>query len=74
MSNSYENFKKYQVTDVETVEEFQNKYHKPARYTERGEEYVKCVINSSYEELRKYGFTIITHHDSITGKCVSFYK
>lgn len=72
-NTSYENFKKYQVTDVKSVEEFHNKYHKHDRYLGRGQDYAQCVINSSIEELKKYGFTIITHHDSNTGECVSYY-
>jgi hypothetical protein len=68
----YETFKKYQV-EANSVEDFHNKYHKESRYTDRGKEYMECVIKTSYEELEKDGFTFITHHDSKTGETVSYY-
>lgn len=71
--SSYENFKKYEVKDVNSVKEFHDKYHKECRYTGRGQDYAQCVINSSVEDLKKYGFTFITHHDSKTSECVSYY-
>lgn len=74
MSKAYETFKKYQVTDVSTVEEFLQKYTKFSRHEGRGEEYVKTRIKSYKEELEKEGFTFMTHHESKTGECVSFYK
>lgn len=72
--SSYDNFKKYEVKDVKTVEEFHKKYHRHDRFEGRGKEYAQCVINTSYKELEEDGFTIITHHDSNTGQCVAFYK
>ncbi len=67
-------FREYQVNDVKTVEEFCNKYYKNKSFIDRGDEYVKCVIESNYKYLQKFGYTFITHHDSITGEIVSFYK
>jgi hypothetical protein len=72
--SGYDSFKKYQVTDVQTVEEFLKKYTKYKAHEGRGDEYVKVRIASFKEELEKYGYCFITHHDSITGECVSFYK
>jgi folate-dependent tRNA-U54 methylase TrmFO/GidA len=68
----YESFKKYQVK-ADSIEDFHNKYHKASRFTDRGQDYVDCVIKSSYEEFNKDGFTFITHHDSKTGETVSWY-
>lgn len=62
----------YLVTDCSTVEEFAQKYHKPDRYQERGIDYVEAVLMSHNEDIRLRGYTIITNHDSITGKCVSY--
>jgi hypothetical protein len=46
MSNTlYEAFKKYQV-EADSIEDFHNKYHKPQRYTDRGKEYMECVIKN----------------------------
>ncbi|MBS5307733.1 hypothetical protein [Clostridium sp.] len=74
MSNLYELYKKYEVKDVKTIEEFLKKYGKYDRYEGRGEEYFNCSIKSNEEDLNKYGYTIISHHDSVTGRVVSFYN
>ncbi len=60
------------VTDVKSVRGFHEKYHKPERYTGRGTEYVAAVLASSDREIADYGYTIITHHDSITGKTICY--
>jgi hypothetical protein len=70
--SSYKSFEKYKV-DAESIEDFLEKYTKPSKHKERGQEYVECRIRSHKEDLEKYGFTFITHHDSITGQCVSWY-
>lgn len=72
MGNSFENFKKYEV-NADNLEEFLKRYTKHDRHEGRGEEYVKCRIKSHQEDLNKYGFTFITHHDSVTGETVSWY-
>ncbi|MGL5328571.1 MAG: hypothetical protein ACRDD7_04825 [Peptostreptococcaceae bacterium] len=70
----YNVMKKYEVKDVATVEDFHNKYHKHDRFKGRGKEYANIVIESSYEDLKAYGYTLITKHDSTTGEQVTFYK
>jgi len=69
---SYNAFKKYEVK-AENLEDFLEKYTKRGRHKERGEEYVEARIKSHSEDLSKYGYTFITHHDSITGETVSYY-
>jgi hypothetical protein len=69
----YYNFEKYKVNDVKTIEEFLQKYTKYSRHQGRGQEYVDCRIKSHKDDLVKYGYTFITHHDSVTGEVVSFY-
>lgn len=72
--STYESFRKYQVNDVSSVEEFLKKYTKHDRHEGRGKEYVESRINSYTEEFEKDGFTFMSHHESITGQVVSFYK
>ena len=65
-------FRKYEVK-ADSVEDFLKRYTKPDRHELRGEEYVQARIQSHKEDLQKYGYTFITHHDSITGQTVSYY-
>ena len=69
----YKNFKKYEVFDVGSIKGFCAKYYKHDRYMGRGKEYVNAVIESHKEYIEEFGYTIISHHDSITGQVVSFY-
>ena len=75
--NLAELFRKYQVTDVHTVEEFLRRYYKADRF--RNED----GFNANREErlIANYtarvaadGWTFISGHDSVTGKDVSFYN
>jgi len=68
-----ENFKKYQVTDCKTLEDFLKKYYKEDRYFGRGEEYAKSLLEFHQEYLNDYGYDFISRHDSVTGRIVSFY-
>jgi len=72
MYNKNESFKEYEVK-ADNVEDFLKRYSKPKAHELRGKEYVEYRINSYKEELKKYGFCFITHHDSITGEIVSWY-
>ncbi len=69
---SYESFKKYEVK-ADSLEDFLKRYTKYDRHEGRGKEYVECRIKSHREDMDKYGFTFITHHDSVTGRTVSYY-
>lgn len=71
-TNQYEAFRKYQVC-ANSLVEFLEKYTKPSAHALRGTDYVTNRIKSHQEDIAKYGFTFITHHDSITGENVSFY-
>lgn len=73
MKDLYELYKKYEVKDVKTIEDFLKKYGKYDRYEGRGKDYIKCSIESHKKDLKKYGYTIISHHDGVTGQVVSFY-
>ena len=68
----YEKFKKYEVL-AESIENFIARYGKPSSYSERGEEYMSAVYKSHLLDLEEFGYDFITHHDSKTGECVSYY-
>lgn len=72
MKSLSEAFRKY-VVPAASVEDFRQRYTKPDRYTQRGPEYVAAVLQSARQELEKNGYTIISHHDSITGEVVAYY-
>lgn len=67
-----EKFRKYEAKDVKTVEELLNKYSKT--YNTRDKEYHDAMLKSHTEDLKKYGFNFVNHHDSITGEHVAIFK
>lgn len=72
MKNLYDVFKKYRVS-ASSIEDFRQRYTKPDRYAQRGPEYVAAILQSAREDLDKYGFSIISSHDSITSEVVAYY-
>lgn len=60
------------VKDVKTVKEFAQKYRKHDRFLGRGEKYAEIIMDTHHEEFKEDGYTIISRHDSCTGKAVSF--
>lgn len=72
MTNLYEAFMAHQVSAA-SVEDFRQRYTKPECYGQRGKEYVDAVLQSAHEDLEKYGYTIISRHDSVTGDVVAYY-
>lgn len=60
------------VHDCKSVEEFCHKYYKPERFTGRGEDYVKVVLKSNRDDLRKLGYACISEHCNITGKFIAY--
>jgi transposase len=72
MKDMKEAFKKYKV-EANSIEDFLKRYTKPSRNEQRPIDYQEARIKSHTEDLQKYGYTFITHHDSITGECVSYY-
>lgn len=73
MTSLYETFKRCQVYAAD-VGDFLHRYMKPERYALRGSEYMAAVLQSARDDLNKYGYVIISRHDSITGEVVSFYS
>ena len=69
----FELFKNDAVNDVTTVSEFLSRYYKPDRYTGRGKEYAAVLLESHEHDFKMHGVDWISHHDSITGRGVSFY-
>ena len=58
--------KQYQVDDVNSVDEFLENYYKRDRFTD-------SLVDTYKERLQKEGYCSICHHDSKTGKVVSYY-
>jgi hypothetical protein len=71
-TSTYNLFKKYAV-EANSLEEFLEKHTKHSRHAGRGSEYVAIRIASHQEDIDKYGFTFITHHDSKSGEIVAYY-
>lgn len=67
-----EKFRKYEVKDVKTVEELLTKYSKT--YNSRTQDYNDAMLKSHTEDLEKYGFDFVNHHDSKTGDHVAIFK
>lgn len=65
-------FLTYRV-EAESVADFLAHYYKPERYTGRGEDYAACLLASHEQDFTNEGYDFISHHDSITGRTVSFY-
>ena len=60
------------VVPANNVRDFILKYGKPDRYMGRGEDYFEYCVASHEEDVEKYGYTLLSPHDSITGECVCF--
>jgi hypothetical protein len=60
------------VTDCKDVHEFANKYRKADRFTGRGEENEQAIMKTHLDEIARLGYTIIPHHDNVTGRIVAF--
>ena len=60
------------VTDVENVEGFLEKYYKRARYHGRGAEYAASLLESHQTYFKRFGYDLISRHDSNQGEAVWF--
>jgi hypothetical protein len=58
---------------AKSVKDFLEKYYRPDRYHQRGEDYATAVLASHEKDFSEEGWTFITHHDSVTGENVSFF-
>ena len=70
--SQYERMKKYAV-QANSVEDFLQRYTKPNRHEGRGQEYVTARIQSYKDEIAKYGYAFMTHHESKSGEYVTWY-
>ncbi|MGM9602551.1 MAG: hypothetical protein ACI3W5_13345 [Faecousia sp.] len=68
----YEKMKKYRV-QASSLEDFRQRFTKPRAYAERGPDYVEAVLKSAQQDIERYGYTLISHHDSVTGEVVTYY-
>lgn len=44
-----------------------------AKHQQRGSEYVSAVLDRMHQDMKKYGYTIISRHESVTGDVVAYY-
>ena len=51
-----------------TLTEWITRTYKPERLSGRGADYELVVVKSHQEDLEKYGNTVISRHESVTGK------
>ena len=57
-----------------SLEDFMDRYYKPDRYRGRGLDYAAGLLASKRADLEQDGWTIISHHDSVTGKVVAYFS
>jgi len=72
MFDLFTHMRKYEVP-ANSIEDFLLRYTKPSRHEERGPEYVAARIKTYQEEMEKFRFVFITHHNSKSGETVSYY-
>ncbi len=60
------------VTDVTTAEGFVRRYYREDRAAGRGLDVLARLIASAERDIEQYGETVISRHDSVTGKTVWF--
>ncbi len=72
MAKTKELFKSSEV-EADSVEDFLNRYYKPTRYTGRGKAYAKGLLKSHQQAFEKYGYDIISRHDSMRGEVVAYF-
>ncbi len=73
MATEFVGFRQYQVTDVTTVAEFFDRYYKPDWATDDDEDRATDLLRSYEQDVIEFGFCWIMHHNSVTGRDVSFY-
>ena len=59
--------------EAESVKDFLEKYYKPDRYHGRGEDYAASLLASHEVHFERYGYDVISRHDSVTGKVVAYF-
>ena len=69
MVDIYQKMKKYRV-QAASVEDFMQRY---AKHQQRGSEYVSAVLDRMHQDMKKYVYTIISRHESVTGDVVAYY-
>lgn len=72
MTNLYEKMKEYSAP-ADGPEDFLNRYTRPWRGRERGDDYQAARVEATYEHLEKLGYCMLSRHDSVTGEIVTWY-
>ena len=60
------------VVPANNVRDFLLRYGKPDRYMGRGEDYFEYCVASHEEDVEKYGYTLLSRHDNVTGDVVCY--
>lgn len=58
--------------DCDNIKEFAYTYRKSERFLQRGQEYVNLIMSIHLMELEDYGYTLISKHESTTGKAIAY--
>jgi len=56
-----------------SVSDFLDRYYKSTRYRGRGADYAASILAYHQEAVERDGWTMISHHDSITGDVVAYF-
>lgn len=59
------------INDVQTIEDFFDKYRKKEKYNIT-KEMRDCILISGKEEIKEKGYTCISKHDNITNNFICF--
>lgn len=58
---------------AENMHDFLLQYYKSERYAGRGRDYMHTCQENALADLAEHGYTVISHHDSVTGREVAFF-
>ena len=67
-----ERFARYAVTDVNTPADFIRQYYREERALGRGVDVLARLITRAEQETQEDGYTLISRHDSVTGRVVVY--
>ena len=61
------------AVEAKSVKDFLERYTRPACHATRGPEYVSARIAWHSDQVARYGYTIISRHESATGDIVAYF-
>lgn len=48
-------------------------HYRPSRFFDRGSDYMESAMLNHEKRMHELGYTLLSHHDEITGRGVAFY-